>query len=61
MRDPWILTAAELREEERWLKLSRTEQELEIYVGNIKKFMAMPGKSDDNYAVRVTSVIREEE
>ena len=40
---------------------TRTEQELEIYVGNIKKFMAMPGKSDDNYAVRVTSVIREEE
>jgi flagellar motor switch protein FliM len=40
---------------------TRTEQELEIYVGNIKKFMAMPGKSDDNYAVRITSVIREEE
>jgi len=40
---------------------TRTEQELEIYVGNIKKFMAMPGKSDDNYAVRVTTVIREEE
>ncbi|MBR5360026.1 MAG: flagellar motor switch protein FliM [Lachnospiraceae bacterium] len=40
---------------------TRTEQELEIYVGNMKKFMAMPGKSDDNYAVRVTTVIREEE
>jgi len=40
---------------------TRTEQELEIYVGNIKKFMAMPGKSDDKYAVRITSVIREEE
>ncbi len=40
---------------------TRTDQELEIYVGNIKKFMAMPGKSDDSYAVRVTSVIREEE
>ena len=40
---------------------TRTEQELEIYVGNIRKFMAMPGKSDDNYAVRVTTVIREEE
>ena len=39
---------------------TRTDDELEIYVGNIKKFMAMPGKSDDNYAVRVTSVIREE-
>lgn len=40
---------------------TRTEQELEIYVGNIRKFMAMPGKSDDNYAVRITTVIREEE
>lgn len=40
---------------------TRTDQELEIYVGNIRKFMAMPGKSDDNYAVRVTTVIREEE
>lgn len=38
-----------------------TESEMPIYVGNIKKFMAMPGKSGDNYAVRVTSVIREEE
>ncbi len=39
---------------------TRTDDELEIYVGNIKKFMAMPGKSDDKYAVRITSVIREE-
>lgn len=38
-----------------------TEAEMPVYVGNIKKFMAMPGKSGDNYAVRVTSVIREEE
>ena len=37
------------------------ESELSVYVGNIKKFMAMPGKSGDKYAVRVTSVIREEE
>lgn len=36
-------------------------QELEVYVGNIKKFKALPGTSDDNYAVRVTSVIREED
>ena len=28
---------------------------------NIKKFTALPGASDDQYAVRVTSVIREEE
>ena len=37
------------------------ESEMPVYVGNIKKFMAMPGKSGDKYAVRVTSVIREEE
>lgn len=36
-------------------------QELDVYVGNIKKFKALPGTSSDNYAVRVTSVIREEE
>jgi len=39
----------------------KADEELTIYVGNIKKFMAMPGKSGDNYAVRVTSIIREEE
>ena len=37
------------------------DAELSVYVGNIKKFMAMPGKSGDKYAVRVTNVIREEE
>ena len=37
------------------------ESEMPVYVGNIKKFMAVPGKSGDKYAVRVTSVIREEE
>lgn len=40
---------------------TRADQELSVYVGNIKKFTAMPGKSDDDYAVRITSVIREEE
>ena len=39
----------------------KADEELTVYVGNIKKFMAMPGKSGDNYAVRVTSIIREEE
>ncbi len=38
-----------------------TDAEMAVYVGNIKKFMAMPGKSGDKYAVRVTNVIREEE
>lgn len=35
--------------------------EMEVYVGNIKKFTALPGSSRDKYAVRVTSVIREGE
>jgi flagellar motor switch protein FliM len=37
------------------------DQELDIYVGNMKKFTALPGSSGSNYAVRVTSVIREDE
>ncbi len=40
---------------------SKVDEELSVYVGNIKKFMALPGASDDYYAVRVTSVIREEQ
>ena len=38
----------------------KVDQELEVYVGNIKKFMALPGYFEDKYAVRVTEVIREE-
>lgn len=34
--------------------------EMEVYVGNIKKFKALPGTNRDKYAVRVTEVIREE-
>lgn len=37
------------------------EEELDVYVGNMRKFTALPGASGQNYAVRVTSVIREEE
>lgn len=40
---------------------SKLDSELDIYVGNLKKFTALPGASKDNYAVRITSVIREEE
>lgn len=40
---------------------SRIDDELSIYVGNIKKFTALPGSSKDKYAARVTSVIREGE
>ena len=39
---------------------SGIDKELTVYVGNIKKFMALLGSADNNYAVRVTSVIREE-
>ncbi len=39
---------------------TRVDSEMEIYVGNIRKFTALPGTSKDQYAVRVTSVIREE-
>ncbi len=37
------------------------DDELDVYVGNMRKFTALPGSSGANYAVRVTSVIREEE
>lgn len=40
---------------------SKVDSELEIYVGNIKKFAALPGSQDEHFAVRVTSVLREEE
>ena len=40
---------------------TKVDEDLSVYVGNIKKFTALPGASGDNYAVRVTSVIREEE
>ena len=44
------------------IRLDRlAEEELDVYVGNIKKFTALPGASGDNYAVRVTEVIREEQ
>lgn len=40
---------------------TKVDSEMKIYVGNIKKFTALPGSSRDSYAVQVTSVIREEE
>lgn len=40
---------------------SKIEDELDVYVGNMKKFKALPGASSDLYAVRVTSIMREEE
>ncbi|MBQ7679215.1 MAG: flagellar motor switch protein FliM [Butyrivibrio sp.] len=40
---------------------SKTNSDMQVYVGNIYKFTALPGTSKDKYAVRVTSVVREEE
>ena len=40
---------------------SLVDQDMDVYVGNIKKFTALPGTERDSYAVRITSVIREEE
>lgn len=40
---------------------TKVNQELDVFVGNIRKFTALPGSSGDKYAVRITSVIREEQ
>ena len=39
---------------------TRVDSEMEVYVGNIKKFKALPGTNQGKYAVRVTEVLREE-
>jgi flagellar motor switch protein FliM len=40
---------------------TKVDDELYVYVGNIQKFTALPGAVGDEYAVRITSVIREEQ
>ena len=40
---------------------SEINGDLTVYVGNIKKFTAVPGSSKEKYAVQVTSVLGEEE
>lgn len=40
---------------------SEINNDLTVYVGNIKKFTAVPGSSKEKYAVQVTSVLEEEE
>ena len=40
---------------------TKVDDELDVYVGNIKKFTALPGATSKSYAVRVTSIIREEQ
>ncbi len=40
---------------------SKVDNDMDVYVGNIRKFTALPGANKDSYAVRITSVLREEE
>ncbi len=40
---------------------SKVENEMDVYVGNIKKFTALPGAQGKSFAVQVTSVLREED
>lgn len=40
---------------------TNVDSELNVYVGNLKKFTAMPGAEEEHYAVQVTSVYREGE
>ena len=40
---------------------SKVDNDMDVYVGNIRKFTALPGIDKDSYAVRITSVIREED
>ncbi len=39
----------------------RMDNELDVYVGMYKKFSAVPGTDHDRYAVRVTSIYKDEE
>ena len=39
---------------------SKIEDELNVYVGNIRKFTALPGSSSDSYAVKISTIVREE-
>lgn len=39
---------------------TKVEDELKVYVGNIFKFTALPGEASDSYAVKISSIIREE-
>jgi flagellar motor switch protein FliM len=40
---------------------SKVDNEMDVYVGNIKKFTALPGAQGKSFAVQVTSVLREED
>ncbi len=40
---------------------TKASDELSVFVGNIKKFFALPGSSSESYAVKLTQIIKEEE
>ena len=40
---------------------SDVDSELDVYVGNIRKFTGLPGYNKDRFAMKITSVIREED
>lgn len=40
---------------------TKVEDDLDVFVGSMRKFTALPGASGKDYAVRITSVIREEQ
>ncbi|MBQ1546917.1 MAG: flagellar motor switch protein FliM [Lachnospiraceae bacterium] len=40
---------------------SKVNSKLDVFVGDIRKFSALPGATGKNYAVRITDIIREEE
>ncbi len=39
---------------------TKLEDELDVYVGNLKKFSAIPGAYEDSYAVKIKTIYREE-
>ena len=40
---------------------TRVNDQLGVFVGNMKKFYALPGTSSDSYAVKISQIIKEEE
>jgi len=40
---------------------TKVNDELGVFIGNIKKFYALPGTSSESYAVKISQVIKEEE
>lgn len=40
---------------------TKVDSEMNVYVGNIRKFTALPGANNDRYAVRVTTVVHEDD